>query len=714
MEGQIISALMVSRFRLGSLAEYGKYSLGSIPQVSSLRRIVLSKRKHRAHAGCSMWLDRFSAQSTPAGNSAPSRPYSPGLRKPSHLNPNHRVGLGLRENRSTTSLDLSNNTSNVSLLSAARAPAGSSLRYEQKPAPNVRDPEIVLQSILGREDDAKRGENLPIASIDLDAADLDVDFGQLSLEDYVKHGHQARPDTVHSHPEGPETRRRYEEFHKSISESDGVLNSVEAYLAKFKSELGQVSTEIETLQQRSIQLNGRLENRKQVEKLLGPAVEEISLAPATVRAVSDGPIDDAFMRALTEVEARSSLLDTKKDASNSKAVDDLRPLLDNLKQRAVERIRDYVVAQIKALRSPNVNAQLIQQQHFVKHKDLFAFLARQHPVLAEEIGQAYINTMKWYYSSTFSRYKQSLEKLQVHTFDQSDLLGADPGAKRGGAGKASQPQHDAFGIGKRADVLKATNATAIPSYLAEDSKSSHYLEVPFRHFNQALLDNATTEYTVTSEIFATASYQQVSRKAIEILEPTFTLGHDLTKHLVETTTDCLGILLCLRLNQHFAFELQRHKIPVADSYVNYTNILLWPRFQQVMDHHCESLKKVPTSSNRGAAAAFSLVGGNDASKTSVAPHAITQRFGQLLHGILSLNAEASDDEPLCRSLDRLRAEYEALMTRLSKGAGDASKRSRFLYNNYSLVLTIISDSQGKLAEEQKEHFAGLLNESKGK
>lgn len=671
--------------------------------------------KHHAHAGCSMWLDRFSGQSTPAGNSTPSRPYSPSPRKPSHLNPNQRVGLGLRENRSTTSLDLSNNTSNVSLLSTARAPAGSSLKYEQKPAPNVQDPKIVLQSILGREEDAKSGkQNALVASIELDAADLEIDFRQLSLEAYTKQSHQGRPRTVHSQPDGPDIRHRYEDFHKSISESDGVLKSVEAYLTKFKSELGQVSVEIENLQQRSIQLNGRLENRKQVEKLLGPAVEEVSLAPAAVRAISDGPIDDAFMRALTEVEARSSLLDTTKAASNSKAVDDLRPLLDDLKQRAVERVRDYVVAQIKALRSPNVNAQLIQQQHFVKHKDLFAFLARQHPVLAEEIGQAYINTMKWYYSSTFGRYQQSLEKLHVHVFDQSDLLGADPGTRRGGTGKTSQSQHDAFGIGKRADAMKATNATAIPSYLAEDSKSSHYLEVPFRHFNQALLDNATAEYTVTSEIFATASYQQVSRKATEILEPTFTLGHDLTKHLVETTTDCLGILLCLRLNQHFAFELQRRKVPVADSYVNYTNILLWPRFQQGMDQHCESLKKVSTSSNRGAAAAFSLVGGNDASKTSVAPHAITQRFGQLLHGILSLSTEASDDEPLSRSLERLRAEYEALMTKLSKGAGDASKRSRFLYNNYSLVLTIISDSQGKLAEEQKEHFSNLLNESKSK
>jgi hypothetical protein len=224
------------------------------------------------------------------------------------------------------------------------------------------------------------------------------------------------------------------------------------------------------------------------------------------------------------------------------------------------------------------------------------------------------------------------------------------------------------------------------------------------------MDNVCAEYAVVTELFSTSSFQQVSRKVIEIFEPTFALGHALTKQLIENTVDCLGVLVCVRLNQHFAFELQRRKVPVVDSYVNYTTILLWPRFQQVMDIHCESLKRVSAPGTRGAVAAFSLVGGNDASKASLAPHAITQKFGQLMQSILALSAEAGDDEPVSNSLARLRSEYEALITKLAKSVGDASKRARFLSNNYSLVLTIISDTHGKLAEEQKEHFSDLLKE----
>ncbi|RMZ88301.1 hypothetical protein DV736_g4477, partial [Chaetothyriales sp. CBS 134916] len=691
-----------------------------------------------------MWLDRFSGQSTPTGSNSPSRAYSPAPRRPV------RSGLGLTNNRSNVSLDLSNNTSTASFGSAARLPNGSGLCYEQKPPAEVEDPSRVLRGLLGIKDqkhDAGGARDATEVSTGNEALDMDVDvdedinFGGRSLHEFAHQPAVTRSEAKSGDAEQND-RQKLEAFHLTVRESDEILKAAQSYLTGFKAELGQVSAEIENLQQRSTQLNTQLENRRHVEKILGPAVEGISISPVTVRAIAEGPIDDVFVEALSEVETRSARLEDKENVSEPvKAIEDVKPLLQDLKAKAVERIRDFIVTQIKALRSPNINAQIIQQQKFLSYKDLFLFLARHHPVLAEEIGQAYINTMKWYYSSHFTRYQAALEKIQVYSIDSYDLMGAEMAAiKRStaAAGRAvAQQQHDAFNLGKRLEILKTKNNTAaIPSYLAEESnKSAHYLEVPFRHFNQALVDNATAEYSVATEIFATLTYQQITRKTVDVLEPTFTLGHNLTKQLIENTTDCFGILICVRLNQRLAFEMQRRKVPVMDNYINYTNILLWPRFQQVMDQHCDSLKKAITAANtnRGAAAAaaaFNLVsggggggGGADASRgaggggtslsSSVAPHPITQRFGQFLHGLLSLSTDASDDEPLGRSLDRLRSEYEGLMTKLSKAVGaDASKRARFLHNNYNLVLTIISDATGKLADAQKEHFGNLLAEAK--
>lgn len=571
----------------------------------------------------------------------------------------------------------------------------------------------VLRSILDIED-SKGGGDRAGTALYATEEDGEIDFGGLSLEEFATQDLARIPNPGHG-AESPAPvgthREKYEDLHTAIAECDEVLKHVEISLTNFQTELGQVSVEIENLQARSMQLSAKLDNRRNVEKLLGPAVEEVTLSPSTVRAITEGPIDENFVRALNETGARSAGVDTKsKNADHVKALEDLKPLLDHLNARAIERIRDYLVSQIKALRSPQINAQVIQQRSFLRYKDLFGYLSRHHAVLADEIGQAYVNTMKWYYLSNFTRYQQALSGLPMHAFDQYDLLGAEPAPARRnvlGGSKTPVPPHDAFSLGRRIDILKSKNAAALPAYLAEDQKVAQNLEIPLRNFNQALIDNVCAEYAVATELFSSSSFHQVSRRVTEIFEPTFSLGQQFIKQLVENSLDCLGVLLCVRLNQHGAFELQRRKVPVADSYINYTNMVLWPRFQIVMDMHCDSLRRVSTHSNRAASAAFALVGGNDTS-ASVAPHAITQRFGQFLRGILTLSSDAGDDEPVSNSLARLRAEYEAVMVKLAKGAGDATNRAKFLYNNYSLVLTIISDTQGKLAEEQKDHFGTLM------
>lgn len=539
-----------------------------------------------------------------------------------------------------------------------------------------------------------------------------IDFGDLSLEEFVNRGKQS--GGLLSSKAGVGTieqfagdQDKFQELHNAIADCDDVLKSVESYLSDFQTELGIVSAEIETLQTRSVQLNAKLENRRNVERLLGPSVEDISISPNAIRTITDGLINENWVKALNEIEARSISIE-KSAGSSWKAVDDVKPLLADLKNKATVRIRDYLVSQIKAIRSPNMNAQYIQQHFLVKYKDLYAFLTRAHPTLSEEITQAYVNTMRWYYLSNFTRYSQALEKLKLLASDSNNVLGADPSAQRGnGTGPGGRGiSHDPFTLGRRVDALKTSNQMAISSYVAEEDKSAHGFEVPFQHFNIALVDNVSAEYSFLTEMFSVKSYQEISRRATEIFEPVFALGQNMTKNLIENTTDCLGVLLCVRLNQRAAFELQRRKVPVAESYINGVNMHLWPRFQKIMDLHCESLKRLASGAARSSVSALSLT--TDDAKQSSAPHFLTQRFGQLLHGILSLNSEAGDDEPVSISLGRLTGEFDALLTKLSRGSGDPKRRERFLYNNYSLILTIISDTDGKLATEQKEHFTKML------
>lgn len=130
-----------------------------------------------------------------------------------------------------------------------------------------------------------------------------------------------------------------------------------------------------------------------------------------------------------------------------------------------------------------------------------------------------------------------------------------------------------------------------------------------------------------------------------------------------------------------------------------------------MDVHAESVKRATSlASSRGAASALGLsISSDAAAKQSTAPHMLTQRFGQLLQGILILSEDAGDDEPVGNSLNRLRGEVETLLAKIGKGFGSAAerKRDRFLANNYSLILAIVGDTRGKLAAEVRDHLESL-------
>lgn len=220
------------------------------------------------------------------------------------------------------------------------------------------EPLDVLKKLLGVEvngasgrpglDQEVNGHNV----VENDIDEGEIDFEGLSLQDLaLRNSSYAKDQNVHTSQTVEECmfllsiayvymlilsiveqeKAKFEDMHQSIRACDDVLNSVEINLTSFQNDLATVSAEIETLQARSTALSVRLENRKAVESILGPIVEEISLSPTVVRKIVEGPIDEAWVRALAEVEKKSKAIDAKsREQRNIKGINDLKPLLDNL------------------------------------------------------------------------------------------------------------------------------------------------------------------------------------------------------------------------------------------------------------------------------------------------------------------------------------------------------------------------------------------------
>lgn len=297
-----------------------------------------------------MWRDRISGQSTPPGAirnpSLPRRSSSSQLSRGPYTN-----RPGLTSKTSSTSLLVSPNESRASLPGLSRPPNGSGLRQtsaQQSRPEAVPDPLEVLNGIIRKE---RQDKDIPQITTQPEARPQDlvesIDFGGLSLEQFATRintkptrktkGNDINAQTVQQFEQ---ERDKFQDLHTSISGCDDVSKSVELYLSDFQSELGAVSAEIETLQARSTQLNAMLDNRRNVEKLLGPAVEDISIPPKAVRTVADGPIDENWVRVLNEIDARSTSIEAKASSANGlKAVEDVQPLLIDVKNKVNLRRR---------------------------------------------------------------------------------------------------------------------------------------------------------------------------------------------------------------------------------------------------------------------------------------------------------------------------------------------------------------------------------------
>ena len=207
---------------------------------------------------------------------------------------------------------------------------------------DVSDPLEVLNGIIKKESGTTSREvSISPSRTDVKPQQLveDIDFGDLSLQDYVAKEDDSR--RLLNSDAGSQTieqfekeRDKFQDLHSSIFGCDDVSRSVEMYMSDFQTELGAVSAEIESLQTRSVQLNAMLENRRNVERLLGPAVEEISISPRAVRLIAEGPIDENWVRALNEIDSRTTSIEAKiSSSSNIKAIDDVRPLLTDVKDK---------------------------------------------------------------------------------------------------------------------------------------------------------------------------------------------------------------------------------------------------------------------------------------------------------------------------------------------------------------------------------------------
>ncbi|KAJ1922842.1 Vacuolar protein sorting-associated protein 52 [Tieghemiomyces parasiticus] len=525
------------------------------------------------------------------------------------------------------------------------------------------------------------------------------------LENYYQQQHQLR------------------ELDTQVHSCVDILDHMEGLLSGFQTKLGNINQEIRELQDQSVSMSVRLRNRVQVETQLERAIDGLVVSPDLIRQICDGEVDHTYLAPVAELDRKMRFVrhQGSRPHSTIRALDDVGPELERLRLVASAKIRHLLLAKIKALRQPGGSSlPSVQRNFLIPYQALNHFLIERHPEAAQELRDNYIHVARVCYADHFERYSRGLHKLHAPAVERLDLLGQDESSKLGGLFGGSRPtlrdRKLVFSLGERANVLTASGAPVPPQQLlataasasgstsntagaSEDRIEKLPFESLFLSYNQALVDDATQEYEFELKFFVSETARQrltgsdIAKAIFEhVFDPACHNGLVFTRQFVENTFDALGVLLCIRINQQLANELQRRRVPVLEGYINATNMLLWPRFQAIVSLHIDSIRKV-CAGNRPRL-----------TRNDVHPHFVSRRYAEFVASLLTLN-QAQETNIVDQSLRRLRNELESMFVRISEGFNDRGITLIFLINNYDLIVTILNENGFESgSEEEVDYF----------
>ncbi|XP_015690866.1 vacuolar protein sorting-associated protein 52 A isoform X1 [Oryza brachyantha] len=492
-------------------------------------------------------------------------------------------------------------------------------------------------------------------------------------------------------------------LHDQIHDCDNILSQMETLLTGFQTEIGSISSEIKVLQEKSMDMGLKLKNRKAAECKLSKFVEDIIVPPRMIDIIVDGePIPDAptgginhclkvndeYMKTLETLSRKIKFIEADAMVKSSKALKDVQPEVERLRQKAVSKIFEFVIQKFYALRKPKTNIQILQQSVLLKYKYTIVFLKEHAKEIYTEVRAAYIDTMNKVLSAHFRAYIQALEKLQLDIATSTDLLGVETRSTGFLFTIGKEPlksRSSVFALGERINILKEIDQPALIPHIAEAKSQKYPYEVLFRSLQKLLIDTATSEYLFSDDFFGEESlFNDIFAGPIQVVDEHFNA-------VLLNCYDAIGIMLMIRIIHQHQLIMFKRRIPCLDSYLDKVNLSLWPRFKMVFDLHLNSLRN----------ANFKTLWEDD-----VHPHYVMRRYAEFTASLVHLNVEYGDGQ-LDLNLERLRMAIEDLLVKLAKMFPKPKLQTVFLINNYDLTISILKEA-GTEGGKAQLHFEEIL------
>lgn len=497
------------------------------------------------------------------------------------------------------------------------------------------------------------------------------------------------------------------------------LQPMKDFYEKFTVNNNETDKEMERMNVRLAEMDQVLQERKEIDSILTKDIRKVMISNETINVLINNDVDLEWIGKLRELEMKQLELFTL-DEKDIELVTILKDCFYQLENKCIEKIRSFLINQIKLLRLVDSEADDIQKD-LLPMSPMMLLLKRRVPDLAQQLQKAYLYTIRWNYYYNVVKYTSLLEQLK--RFEHIDCINL-----------SGNMNGYLITIPGRIDQLNQP-VLQIPLQIIESSNIDMKFQV--EQLIQSLNEQIWKFYQ-NEVIFLMGFFQLKNDELIQSLKlvfsPLFKISTGFTNWVIDDSTnfDYFGMLIVIkRLHQlkenAKSATATTSNDDILDSFVDNQLLEIWPKFQKIIDQLCLNITTHFSSS--------SLIKEVSMAKTLLIPMKIVQMVGNIMVHLISLlptaesnsNSEDSDVTmgPLISSLQRISLVLERGLVQISKRLSE-DKQKLFLYVNFDLVWNVLSvtdddeKSQQKetsnIAADIREHYKKLVevyNESPG-
>ncbi|KAI3383098.1 hypothetical protein SNEBB_006674 [Seison nebaliae] len=510
------------------------------------------------------------------------------------------------------------------------------------------------------------------------------------------------------------------QLHHQIVKCDEILQRMESMLTTFESNLSGISQEIQTLQGQSVKMNIRLKNRRAIKNELNQFVNELIIPKNLVCSIMEDDIDSnvdgnrknnnilsqQFIESLHELHHKLLFVQQQQQLTNGgRACDEIEPLLNQLKIKALQRIKDHLVDKLQQLKKDQVNYELMKES-LIKNRFIFAFLQTHQPILGENIRRIYVEVMDKLHANYFRLYATKLYRHSCMMFyeNRNDLLGdiyqKDFRSIKNTAknvfgslffnstteeAKDNQEVVSIYDIDDRHEILMNDYIDA-PPLVPHAIVNKFSFDIAYRSLLFALLENYEREKCFLNDFFllpSTDSTNVNDEVCGSIFESTFNALHQLTKeHLLTNTHHDVHLLyICVVLLNRFGKNLDLTLYSAFHKFIKKEWGIIWPKIDITMQLHSRSISNSQIHLSKQM---------NDNFHNTI--HPFVKRFAHFISTIYSIGYFSITDghDRMKVNLMTMNSEMENVLLLIASNHSDRMKQLVFLINNVNHIIKSIS------------------------